>query len=402
MTSAHPSAPPQTWQPPSTIPSKRRHNSTTFPPHASNHSVGPLDGNGDPLPPQQATATTGDDLEEDFDGECYFSRHPEEINPDLSIGLIEWHAPLPTTMPPPATFAEAELEAIAPRKPRPADEESISDYHTKDKRDQTLLSVRQTAAWQEVKDDLIYREFPIVGKDIVPRCHLHRDWRNRPDPDWLSSTPRIDSTPTPHTSRQPTPAQVTSSGESMDIARDSIEHFQREDVDMLGNLERAPSYAAARRSSRQASRHRSHSRTGSVSSQAGEKISRPKPLAPVRDPAQEDILAALGVTGAPKLVYQTPGPAFGAPPPRSREGSAALSRHSSVASSTRQPAPSYRGHEPGSPNDIEATPRPKGGWTESTRKRSHGEFEANDSGIGWEDDEPTPRPKAKQQRFDAQ
>lgn len=65
---------------------------------------------------------------------------------------------------------------------------------------------------------------------------------------------------------------------------------------------------------------------------------------PVRDRAQDDVLAALGVTGSPKMVYQTPGPAFGPPASQSREGSVsrAHSRQSSVVSdteATRAPPP---------------------------------------------------------------
>ena len=70
-----------------------------------------------------------------------------------------------------------------------------------------------------------------------------------------------------------------------------------------------------------------HSRASSVSSQRSGVITRPRPLPPLRDSAQESVLAQLGVTGSPKLVYETPGPAFG--PPASSTHS---SRHNSMSS----------------------------------------------------------------------
>lgn len=373
----------------------------------------PLDGNGDILPPQYATFTESDDLEEDFDAECYFYRHPDEINPDLSLGFIEWHPPQPMKIPPPTTFYEAELEALAPRSVKPGEEECLSAYYTQDKREEALLSIRQTAEWDQIKEDLIYREFPRVCDEIVSLYELYTKWRDRPDPDWLASRPEM--TPTPDTSRQSTPAQELSGTEAIR----STEFNTTDPSVALEGLEQALGSTAPSQYSRRPSRShsrapsRAHSRASSVCSQAGEKITRPRPLAPLRDEKQEDILAALGVTGSPKLVYQTPGPALGAPPSQSRPGSAAPpsrrgSRHNSVASNSGWAPPlsssqvngqSYM--REGSPMDeVEKTPRPKSskGRMDGGRKRSHGEF-VDANVIEEEDEEDTPRPKEKMQRF---
>jgi len=381
------------------------------------------------LPPQHPPATDNDNLEEDFDAEPYFARHPDEIDPAFSLGLIEWHAALPTKMALPSTYAEAELEAIAPRKPRPSDEESISDYFTKEKRDESLLSVRQTAAWQEVNPDLIFRDIPKLCAQILSMYEMLERYKDRPDPSWAAPPPINAPTPTPDASRQPTPAAVEPSSESMDVDGNhaSSDHLQSEDpLDVLGNFEQAilaHNMTNGHHSRQHSTVGGSHSRTASMSSQTGERITRPKAVAPVRDRAQENILAALGVTGSPKMVYQTPGPAFGAPAPEQRQGSEApLSRQNSVTSNTGRyhppppPPPQRYGHtiaRPSSatsqhtaagsdfhPDDNDATPRPKYDRTDK-RKRSYGEFEHGSAQDGqWDGDDSTPRPREKQQRVE--
>ncbi|KAI7486235.1 hypothetical protein KC357_g2726 [Hortaea werneckii] len=411
-TSASPTPSFESWQPPSSIAAKRRHSSTPYP-NSRQQSIGPVDGNVDPLPPQYASSATDEDVEDDFDGECYFARHPEEINPDLSLGLIEWHPPLPTNLPPPATFAEAELETVAPRKPRPDHEESVSDYYAKDRREEALLSIRRTATWEEVKNDLIYREFPAICEHIVSFCDLYRNWRNRPDPDWLTSRPRYSLTPSPAPSREQTPAETRPSGHGLGITQDMDAPVQPVTSETLNNLQRTFSSQGSRKGhSRHGSASGRHSRATSVSSsQAGEKITRPKPLAPLRDERQEDILAALGVTGSAQFVYQTPGPAIRAPSSaRSREGSAVPSRPGSVASMHSLPTVEEHNEDErdrskvGQYGDLEMenTPRPvknNGRVFSGPRKRSHGELEGGGGAKFEEEEDATPKPKSKQQRF---
>jgi hypothetical protein len=99
-----------------------------------------------------------------------------------------------------------------------------------------------------------------------------------------------------------------------------------------------------------------HSRSNSIASQrhgnvttTSTKLTRPKPLPLVHDQAQEDILAALGVTGSARQVYETPGPAFGPPPPEktnnkshSRTGSMS-STHSTTTTQQNYRFPPQRG-----------------------------------------------------------
>lgn len=386
-----------------------------------------------------------DDLEEDFDGECYFARHPDEVNPALSLGLIEWQAPLPTKMALPSTFAEAELEALAPRKPRPSDDESISDYFIREKRDEVLLSVRQTEAWEEVKNDLIFRELSRVCSHIISMQELLERYRDRADPNWTAPPLANAPTPTPDVSRQPTPlgSERADDGMDLDDRHESSQYIKSkasiEQGDVLGSLEQA--LFSARSATGQSQYQEStaggwHSRTASISSQTGERITRPKPVAPIRDRAQEDLLAALGVTGSPKMVYQTPGPATA---PLQGGGDAATSRQISVTGGQNglrppPPPPSMyqnaqasrswgmedqqrrNGHSMQRPSsassqhtaagsdfdvdDADATPRPKINGNDS-RKRSHGEFETGEAyDRRMEADDSTPRPKHKQQRVD--
>jgi hypothetical protein len=121
----------------------------------------------------------------------------------------------------------------------------------------------------------------------------------------------------------------------------SVSHLARASIETTGSIDAGPQRRGSRPPSRTGSRtghrdnsqgpnHRpssaasNHSRASSVTSRYS--TQRPKALEPIRDQAQDDVLAKLGVTGSPRLVYETPGPAFGPP------ASARSSRQSSVAS----------------------------------------------------------------------
>ncbi|KAK4494298.1 hypothetical protein PRZ48_014596 [Zasmidium cellare] len=405
------SAPPM-WQPPPNAMNQntRRHNSAPFP------VSGPLlDGNGDPMPPMDDVVGTGEELEHEFDGECYYSRHPEEINAELSLGLIEWKAPLPTKRALPATFGEAELEALAPRPPLPTDAESISEFFSGAKRDEAFLSVRQTDSWQEIKDSLIFREFAAVCSEVITLAELLEKYRCRYDPKWAKADHFSARSVTPDLVREPTPADQRSAMQG--VEREASVGASRERSEppngILDDLEQA-----LRPASRGSVHQHRHSRNNSVSSQ---NLTRPKPLPAVRDKSQEDVLAALGVTGSPKMVYQTPGPAFG-PPPTSKSRNNSVSTLPGLnipppsAHPGRQPSPSRdapNGHRPGSAQshrtangsdfdaepDEQVTPRPKVPRNEN-RKRSYADSTAGATLEPlYEDDEDTPRQR-KQAKVD--
>lgn len=366
----------------------------------------------------------GEELEHEFDGECYFARYPDEVNTQLSLGLIEWKAPLPTKRALPSTFDEAELEAIAPRQPLSTDDDCISEYFVGPKRDDAFLSVRQTDCWEKVKNDLMFKEFAAVCTEIITLSELLAKYRYRYDPKWDEADRLSTRSPTPELDREPTPGDE---GNYMNIdyrhthagaARDQSER-QNGILDDLEQALRPSSRPPSRPASRASSHRPSHSRTNSVSSQ---NLNRPKPLPAVRDQNQEDILAMLGVTGSPKTVFQTPGPAFG--PPLTNKPN---SRHNSISSLpgikvpppsgpfARQPSPTHEGrngrpssahsHQTANGSDFDAepddqvTPRPKVPRNEN-RKRSYADSTAGAALEPlYEDDEDTPR-QSKQRRMD--
>lgn len=340
---------------------------------------------------------TSNGLEEDFDGECYFARHPEDIEEHLSLGIIEWKPPLPTKRALASTYQEAELEALASRPLQASDDESVSEFFTKSRREESLLSVRQTDVWEEVKDSLIFREFAAVCSRITSLSEMLDQYKIRFDEKWATGDRR---SPTPSLTRESTPAN------DVDMDTYSRQPLASSNNTILNNFEQA-----LRSRSREPSQHRErHSRTNSVCSTTSHhtgKITRPIPLPPIHDPTQEDILAALGVTGSPKLVYQTPGPAYGPAPttakrPHSRAGSV-HSANGMLQPPVQPPLKIHGYHEADydAEPDDQATPRPKLNRFDSSRKRSYadsiaGAIEECDE----EDDETTPKQRKKQARVD--
>ncbi|USW57051.1 hypothetical protein Slin15195_G103700 [Septoria linicola] len=409
-----------------------------------------LDGNGDPLPPCAVNESYSETLEHSFDEECCYARYPELIEPSLSLGTVVWKAPTAAETALPSTF-EARLEAVAPLGFAGLKGKGVSAICNGE---EALLSVRQTEAWLELKDSLIFKEFPKVCKKLISLSELLADYRSRFDSQWAAG-PR---SPTPGLTREPTPARSDSraSNHSQRVELDQQEGAIRQSTErgpafggqlnVLDDLEaalrsgsRPPSVSHYRAGSVTHSRAGSitHSRAGSVThSRPGSvhghhrrhssttNFTRPKPLPVVRDSAQEDILAALGVTGSPQMVYQTPGPAFG-PAPTSTNGSRGRhSRESSVASSrsshhTQQPAileePDAvdavidrltRGHATATLHPIEddrepddnATPKPQRWQRDNMRKRSYADSQA---GAQQEDDETPKRPRASRPEYNA-
>ena len=380
---------------------------------------------------------TADDLEDDFEGECYFARRPDEINPALSLGVIEWQAPLPTKRALPATFQEAELEALAPKQHRTAEDEVISDYFTSAKRDEVFLSVRQTEEWNEVKDDLIFRELPRFTNDIISMFDLFGKYRDRPDPTWMAAPRTQAETPTPDQSPAPTPSKaesndLISNGDRVVTSSAMARMKNVDQSDILDNLEQAllPNNGTDGFGDGSFVGNGHHSRTTSISSQTSGHLSRPRPVVPVRDAAQEDILAALGVTGSPRKFYQTPGPVHG-PAPREH-----TSRHNSLTSipgGHRVPPPppppshdlrmmqneqhhnfnGYSGGRPGSAgsqhtasgsdfhaDDNDATPRPRLDRMDSRKRAFDGSDDGSFDAGDMRDHDATPKQRRKQPRVD--
>jgi len=317
-------------------------------------------------------------LETDFDDECYYFEHPEEINEELSIGEIVSVSALPTSRPLPSTFNEAELEALAPRPQFVRSDSCISEYFTVDKGEEQLNTVRLSDAWAEIKDDLIFKEFLQLGYETIRLDLMTQKYRNRIDSKWERSD---------------------SSGSVSHFARASIETTAATEGGHHRRGSRPPSRTGSRtghRDNSQGPNYRpssaasNHSRASSVTSRYSNQ--RPKALEPIRDQAQDDVLAKLGVTGSPRLVYETPGPAFGPP------ASARSSRQSSVASNHDNPfAGAHR-----APSEPQSTPQdvafnnPWGANGKHQYRQSSGtglyDLTSSEYTI-MEDPDATPRPK---------
>lgn len=342
------------------------------------------------MPAMDFAQSAGEELEEAFDGECYFSRNPEEINPELSLGVIEWKAPISTKRALPSTFKDAELEVIAPRPPLPSDDESVSGYFIQSKRDEALLSVRQMDDWHEVKDSLIYKEFPAKCDEVITMPMLLTRYRFQYDAEWAARDPSEARTPTPELSRGPTPARDDSgerrNSQVMDLDQErenAVLSGEKSEASnshsgYLDNLEQA--LRSDNRRSVPPRQTPSHSRASSVASQHRSgtgKITRPKPLPLVRDQTQEEMLAALGVTGSPKLVYETPGPAFG-PRPTTSESERVNSRANSVSSAHgRFPVPPPPPGLPPPPPQSSQRHGTHDSWSRSREKDRHSREHSN-------------------------
>ncbi|KAF2860741.1 hypothetical protein K470DRAFT_276638 [Piedraia hortae CBS 480.64] len=162
--------PPQSHsdQPPGTYSKPRQQ----FIPHPPHHI----------FPPRKhvsPSVTTSTSLETPYGSEAVYTRCPEEIDPRFSLGLITWHAPMPTRFPLPATYQEADLEALAQRNHK-RELDSISEYFTSDKLHEVGLNVRQTERWKEVCHDGIYKEFPRVPDKVLSFEEVRAKYRNRP------------------------------------------------------------------------------------------------------------------------------------------------------------------------------------------------------------------------------
>ncbi|KAF2229668.1 hypothetical protein EV356DRAFT_537049 [Viridothelium virens] len=235
----------------------------------------------------------------DYYGEPW-AKDPDTIDPNLSIGIIVWHPANRTSCALPSTFAEAEKEmAEAVKKPdnkkRRLDEqiqESVSKYFVGEDAEEALLNIRQTSEWQIVKDELIFVEFP-TSCDLIP-LHEVKARRDRPAME-----------------EDPGSEMDLEDGEEPDLPKpEPPPQGDQKHWNVMDNLEQALS------SSDYSTGNKSASDTTALTTPAAGPPDQKhvQPLQPVRDTAQEDILAQLGVSGSPKPVYPTPGPAY--MPPR--------------------------------------------------------------------------------------
>jgi hypothetical protein len=197
-----------------------------------------------------------DDWDFDFEG-AIWPKSNEPVDPNLSLGVIIWHPAKQVTRALPSTFEEAEEQALKPAPEKLDNGESVSVYFMHENSHEAFLDVRQTDEWDSIRDDPIFVVFTDedMQRNLVSLedCIAQRD---RPDETFTS--PRVDD------------------DEEMPDASWSV----------MDHLEQVLSTTK-----------------GSSMFSAGER----KETFPAQS-SQEDILAQLGVTGAPKPISDGPQP----------------------------------------------------------------------------------------------
>lgn len=191
------------------------------------------------------------------------------MDPALSLGVIIWHPAKQVTRALPSTFDEAEEQSLKPTPERLDNGESVSMYFTAENSHEAFLDVRQTDEWESIRDDPIF----VVFTDEKMRSNLVSL------EDCIAQRDRPDEYPT-------------------GTQRDNDEEMPDASWSVMDDLEQVLS------------------NTNGVAPQP-----RPvqhRPMSPPA-PSQEDILAKLGVTGAPKPPSHEPValsfPAFNEAPP---------------------------------------------------------------------------------------
>ncbi|KAH0370683.1 hypothetical protein KCU65_g2367, partial [Aureobasidium melanogenum] len=407
-------------------------------------------------------------LDFDFDGEAGVPA--EEVVPELSLGLITWHPAIPTTKPLPSIFEEVGPKWIESVKATEGSHISVtSEFFPDDMSVDIRLSVRDTDEWQKVKDDLIFVEFEKTAV-IVPLLTVIAN-RDRPDPVIEQLEPVIQHKDDMPEALHPTQVQQSVAGaddeqsdgdQAMDMSDDDDEPVKPviqpiiqplahplprpvtqsappvKQVTILDSLELALGPKSPRKNDRQTSRSARHSRSRSPEkrSRQGSQQPKAKPAPLPKDTAQENILAALGVEGSPKMVYPTPPPALGLPvPPGNRKkitppgGFAPPNGRFAYGPQFPPPPPPresrspsfdpWRAHDPASPKsttsqhtaagsdfhgddvmDMDATPKAKvpvaAEKSGSGRKRPYEEVSAAEGGRRRQDDD-TPRARRMRQ-----
>ncbi|KAJ4368276.1 hypothetical protein N0V83_006632 [Neocucurbitaria cava] len=195
-----------------------------------------------------------DDWDFEFDG-AIWPKTNELVDPNLSLGVIIWHPAKQMTRALPSTFAEAEEQTLKPTPEKLNNGESVSMYFMAENSHEAFLDVRQTDDWEQIRDDPVF----VVFTDEEMQHNLVSL------EDCIAQGDRDDEIP-----------------EGARLDEDQEMHDATGDI--MDNLEQALSWSNG--SSKPAGPKR-------------EAISSPKQ-------SQEDILAMLGVTGAPKTPSDEP------------------------------------------------------------------------------------------------
>ena len=122
-----------------------------------------------------------DDWDFEFDG-AIWPKSNEAVDPSLSLGIIIWHPAKQVTRALPSTFAEAEAQALEPTPEALGNGESVSMYFTAENSHEAFLDVRQTDDWCTIRDDpvfVVFTDEEMQNNAIsIEECITQRD---RPD-----------------------------------------------------------------------------------------------------------------------------------------------------------------------------------------------------------------------------
>ncbi|KAL5118098.1 hypothetical protein ACEQ8H_003933 [Pleosporales sp. CAS-2024a] len=248
--SAPPQAVSQTYDPNATPTPASVHMASSQPPSAS-EGVNPGE--------KPQLFLDWDDWDFDFEG-AIWPKSNEPVDPSLSLGVIIWHPAKQVTRALPATFDEAEEQALKPAPDKLDNGESVSVYFMAENSHEAFLDVRQTDEWETIKDDPIFVVFS--DEDMQQNLVTLEDCiaqRDRPDEDY-------------------TLQQRDDDEEMPDASWSVMDHLEQ----VLSTTKNEP-----------------------------ESINEEARASPQPSNLQEDILAKLGVTGAPKPPVDGPQP----PPP---------------------------------------------------------------------------------------
>jgi hypothetical protein len=194
-----------------------------------------------------------DDWDFDFEG-AIWPKSNEPVDPNLSLGVIIWHPAKQVTRALPSTFDEAEEQALKPAPEKLDNGESVSVYFMAENSHEAFLDVRQTDEWDNIREDPM---FVVFTDDDMQRNLVSLE-------DCIAQRDRPDET----------------------ILGDDDEEMPDASWSVMDHLEQVLSTAKGTPLPDTAERQ------GSYPTQS----------------AQEDILAQLGVTGAPKPLSDGPQP----------------------------------------------------------------------------------------------
>lgn len=198
-----------------------------------------------------------EDWDFDFEG-AIWPKSNESVDPALSLGVIIWHPAKQVTRALPSTFDLAEEQSLKPTPEKLDNGESVSVYFAAENSHEAFLDVRQTSEWDRICDDPIFVVF--TDDDMRSNMVSLEDCigqRDRPD------------------DHQP------------DHQNDDDEEMPDATWSVMDHLEQVLSRTNGGSSHPKPAQHTSVSAVGS---------------------SQEDILAKLGVTGAPKPPSDLPFP----------------------------------------------------------------------------------------------